>query len=75
MGGDSIGNTSDCIALFEVGCGNGKCVFYLKDLVKCLITEFDTCDCFVPNTKICVKLIDDCVVDSMFCIAKTVTCP
>ncbi len=39
------------------------------------MTEFDTCDCVVPNTKIYVKLIDDCVVDSMFCIAKTVTCP
>ncbi|EHP51140.1 hypothetical protein HMPREF9449_00142 [Odoribacter laneus YIT 12061] len=38
------------------------------------MTEFDTCDCVVPYTKICEKLIDDCVVDSMFCIAKTVTC-
>lgn len=59
------------------GCCSGYCKPYSQEMTcgTCPMTEFDTCDCVVPYTKICEKLTDDCVVDSMFCIAKTVTCP
>ena len=63
-GGDLVKNTIGCISPSQGGgCGSGNCIPYTQDPNKCPLTEFNTCDCVVPNTKICVKLTYHCVLD------------
>ena len=64
-GGDLVKNTIGCISPSQGGgCGSGNCIPYTQDPNKCPLTEFNTCDCVVPNTKICVKLTYHCVLDN-----------
>lgn len=56
------------------GCCSGYCMPYSQEPDKCPMTEWNTCGCIVPETKICQKLTDKCPVDSLICAARTVTC-
>lgn len=60
----------DCPEPFSL---NQRC--YTLEAANCPVTQWNTCeDCKINNTLTCQESVDECILKSELCLAKTITC-